>query len=551
MAPLMRPLWLLLLILLPAAAGRSQPSHLTWLEGTPGNTAVFTVDEARPGTPAAAWLAGVAVLDIELSNRTTQASLRRDRARRAVELGVPRLELPDNGRVLRYARAATGEHGFVWIGADGRPHLLLALTAGDTGGDPFADRCAVSADGRHLVITDAAGRAFAADLRGADPAVWRLGLPAPVEPRSVCVGGDRALLQTTDQRLWHIPLIGDRAAIDITPQPGPGAQLVAEMAPAASGHAVVLLQDTASTALYLAAPDGTVRALPVPVARYTAPGYLPEVTDGPRMLLSDDGSRLFFTQETMSGELFLLDTTGATGLVHLTDDSVFEPYIGTGIHPSFVGDRLVAAVGDPAFGFDWMTARTTAPVQNLTLSGLPGTPWWPGTLRPTAGYSTTAGGVLAAEPDPNGGTLLRAIDATAGTHVVVARDLRGAPGAGRAAAAPNLIIPSQRGDRFLNAALQPLLQSPAGMQLSADAQLPGTVATLFTLHYASGGGNVMLRLPNGAIVTLPFDPALRGLAVTPAGGVIIDGSELRYIKNGVQYRLASGSAPRTPLSHLH
>jgi hypothetical protein len=80
---------------------------------------------------------------------------------------------------------------------------------------------------------------------------------------------------------------------------------------------------------------GTSIVLPPAATRIEEPTYLPETPGGSRLVLSEDGTRLLYSDTSSRDEIFLIDVTAATTPVAVTSDTNFQPYIGTIILPVF------------------------------------------------------------------------------------------------------------------------------------------------------------------------------------------------------------------------
>ena len=551
----MRHLSLLPLVFAPALLGQTK---LTFLEGpTPIDLRLQVIDEADPSATPHALLGGLALLDSEITNRTAQQGLRADRPRRIVQLGVSRIELPDNGRLLRYRRAASTRFGVLWIDDSGAPTILLELagTGASRTNDPFADRFGVANDGLHAVFVTTAGALHVARLDGQDFASTGtpsrpLAVPGTVVPVSVCVGPTHVFFQTDDDRLWRSPLADAGVPENVTPNLPVGSRLTEAMAPSGDGSAIAFLagpQDLDT--VWLLGTTGPAVALPPPPAKYEEPRYLPETNGGPLLLLDDDATRLMYADATSEDEFYLLDTTGITPTTHVTGDENTEPYIGIGIFPAFASDVLTIALGDPG-KFEWFQATTASPlITNLTLTGpflVP--PFHAGTLLPQNAGVTTSGRVLAEEITTTG-IALREIDMQTGATMVIRSSLRASAALGRAAGStPNVLLPGTNGDSLVTPTLATFVAGPAGVLLSPDAQEGTGAFSVFTASLPSGVGAAILRLPSGVLYALPADGKLMEATVTPGGGVVVSGAILLYARPGLPVAFPSTAPVRFVLS---
>lgn len=567
---------LLPILLAPAIAAQTS---IAFVEGpSPTDLRLRVVDEATPGAPGQTILDGIELLPLEITNRTIQMSLRPNRARKVTRAGFERIELPNNGRLLRYRSNGGARYGFLWIDAKGGAQPIFEMAGAGVGGteDPFQDRFGIGVNGRHAVVATVEGAAFIVRLDGANFAstgtpVRPLEVPGLVCAASFCVGKTHVFFQTEDARLWRSGL-GDAAVPeDITPASLPTAILKDEMAQSGDGRSVVfLLGEKKLLEIWMVGTSGSPRKLPAPPADYEEPGYLPEFAGGPLLMLNQDGSRLLYTDSTVREEIYLMDTTGATSTTHITSDPNFSPYIGIGTLPAFSGRFLTIAIGDPDL-FDWYSATTErSSVVNLTGTAeeqVP--PYGAGTLAPNASYAI-ANGTLIEESDGAGGKLLRHVDAQ-GNASVLATSLRAPLELGRAPALPreahrdstgfrpgpgtrfaeehfpvppqaplatSVLITSEQGDSLTSTSLRLRVQGPPGVSFSPEQIGPAG----FSIFIASNGSGVVapiLRSPTGQLVPLSPDPGLTQALVTARFGILLNGTNLEYLSTALPVVLSS------------
>ena len=534
-----------------AAAAPAQTS-LTLLEGaTQQDLQLRVLDERDPTSTGQILLTQLEVLPVEITRRTVQQSLRPNRPRRLTRHGVPRIELPPGGRLLRYRLRGGQRHGVLWVDAGGAATAILELPSGIAQTNPFADRFAVANDGLHAAFITATGVLHLARLDGqvyTSTQSPTRAVPAPgvIDPVSVCAGATHVFFQTEDERVWRCAYADGAPAVAVTPPKAPGARLKEEMAMSDDGHSVVfLLGPKPLFDLWLINSTGPARKLAAPSSKYEEPGYLPETTGGPRLLLNETGTRLLFTDAINREEIYLLDTTGTTTTTHITSDGNFAPYIGTIIVPSFASNTVTLGIGDPD-AFDWYAASTaSAGIVSLTRTGgRVAPPYGAGTLVPTAGYPLASGLVLSTEVAP-GGPQLRWLAPSTGTSGIAATALRGAPELGEGPA-PVVLVPGQLGDALLTGSLATTLRGPAGIWLSAPEQGPGLSA--FTATIPGGPAAAILMIPGGGLIALPPDPALRQVVLTAGNGLLLNGSVLTYARPGLVVTIPSPSTIRVVLS---
>ena len=528
----------LALLLCLAGGLAAQTPALTLAEGTlPSRLTVRTVPEANPLAAGLVVLGDAEFLPLEFTNRTWQQSLRADRARLVVRSGLVRVELPDHGRLLHYRLRGGERYGFLHVRRDGSAASVLELAgAGPTGREnPFTDRIGVAPDGRHAAILTGGGELFVVRLDGGNFAstgrpARPVAVPAAVVPLSLCVGRQQLVFQTVATRVLRCPLADGGVAVDVTPAGSPAAILKDLMAPSGDGSAVVFLfGPKLQQELYLLRESGAAQKLSPPASKYEEPGYLPEVGDGPRLLLNDDASRLLYVDGALRDELYLLDTGGTTPTVHVTSNTHFQPYIGTVILPVFHGIAVTVAIGDPD-RFDYYAVTTGNPPVTLTKTGGNTVlPFVSGLLQPGQAFATQGAQALALEVSPNGARL-RTLDPVAQTSTVLADAVRaplelGAAWQGRA----DLLVPALTGDRLLdgNTGLD-LLVAPPPLQLGSTVHAPGDAWRVFRVALPNGPAALVFRLPNGVLVPLPTEPVIHQVAVTATGSIWWNGSALRF-----------------------
>ena len=127
-------------------AGSAATQSICLAEGSPGALSIVAIPEAAPTSSGTVVLAGVALLPIEITGRYLGQENDTHRSRRVDRNGVVRVELPGNGRLLRYRTAGGAAYGFLHIAADGTPRVVLERPALQ-GMDPFGARIGVA---RHV-----------------------------------------------------------------------------------------------------------------------------------------------------------------------------------------------------------------------------------------------------------------------------------------------------------------------------------------------------------------------------------------------------------------
>lgn len=493
---------------------------LTFVEGdSAASLNVFVLPENKTGVDTNLLLEGIELLPIEMAGRRASQELETGIARRDQRQGFYRIELPGGRRLFEYRRNGGLTWGYLYVPANGEARVLLELPGIGAGGTgrPFADRISVDCEGRTMCVL-AGGTIRVIRLDGTPFAstgtpVRIVPAPGVVVPMSLMVGATHVFFVTTNSRGWSVPLADGGVPLDITPTiAGRTPRMKDEIALSGNGQKAVFLYGANNDSMRFYMTDGTAvaAALPPPASKYEEPGYLPEGEGNLRLLLNHDATRLFYIDGQIRDESHLLDLTGGLGDLQITQDAIFQPYIGIHILPAFKGNVLIASIGDPD-RMDWFAAElapTGNTVTNLTGTGSLLQPFPPGALIP--GKITIAGDTAIVTDllptDANRGTV-RAIDLVANTSQVVTQELQGTPFAGSAVnGTPDLVVPGI-GDRLFHGQTGSLVaQSPAGVRLTPpiSASFYSVVEAELTQQWSVP----VFYLPDGSMV---FGPALQGL----------------------------------------
>jgi hypothetical protein len=521
--------------------------------GVSGAWTLRELDESQPTQTPRIVLQELEWQPIEMTNRTRLSDARADRPRRVVGAQGPRLELPGGARVWRYRLRGGERWGFLLVTANGRAKVLLERAGiGATGrDDPFTDRIGVAPDGRHAAIATLGGELAVARLDGGDfPSTGTparlLAMPAAPGPLSLTPGATQLFVTTVNDRVLRCGLADAGQPIDVTPIVS-NARMKDEFALSGDGRSAVFLYGPRDLwTIWLLRESGPPVALPPQPSKYEEPGYLPENPEGPRMLLSDDGRRLLYTDSIVRDEIYLLDVAASTP-VHVTSDVNFQPYIGVGILPAVAQSNLLIAVGNPG-AMDWYLANTSSPlVFNVTkTNGNATPPFGAGGLSPASAHPLRTGQWLVSEKLA-AGYQLRGIDPTNGAHQIVHDALASEPELGVAAGtAPGLTLHAPVGDSLWSTADgSVLLAAPPGIALSREASAFGV-----GMLRASAGAQAALvfRLPGPQLVVVP-EASLAQASITSAAGLTVDSTTLRYFAPGIGITLSS-QARRLILSGL-
>ncbi len=507
---------------------------------TPTSLTVRVLDETTPSTPAQVLLQDVEFLPIEFTNRLPNETTRRDRPRREHRNGLTRIELRNGAKVLHYRRGGGAFYGFLLITQGGRARVLHEAAGVGSGGvsQPFTDRIGVANDGRHAALVTLAGAIHVCRLDGATFASTGtpsrpLTLPpgtAIVEPLSPTVGANSVFFGTADDRYWRCALADGASPVEITPPVQPGARAKDVLAISGDGlRAVFLYGPRDQWRIYLVDDTRAPVALPPAPSKYEEPTYLPEEPLRVAMALNEDGSRLLYVDGVLRDELFELDVAGVLPPVHLTGDHNFQPYIGSGVLPTFFQSKTTMAIGDPD-RMDWVASTPGTPlVQNLTqTNGNVAPPFASGAIAVRAVHALSGDRFLSTEVALGGGFQVREVATAPAAHAIVATGLSAVPEAGFApGATPPLRLSSANGDRLVDGATGAvLLQAPAGIALSRSVGRLG-----FQAFRASAGGvsAPVLFVPPTTLVVLSADAGLRSIALTDGDGLVVDTSTLLHV----------------------
>jgi hypothetical protein len=255
------------------------------------------------------------------------------------------------------------------------------------------------------------------------------------------------------------------------------------------------------------------------------------------MLLNHDATRLFFIDADVRDELYLLDVTGALPGVQITDDAIFQPYIGGHILPRFQAGKLTIAIGDVA-AMDWFAAELLpggAAITNLSGTGSLLQPFPSGLLSPV--QAAAAGGDLLIAEQRAGALHLRRLDPATGGTAVLHQDLVAPPVVGGAfGSAADVLVRGAGGDRLYSGGTGALFAAlPAGLLLTPPSHGPQLAATWLHLPAPAGQpewGVVVVYLANGAFAAGPFEQGVTQVAMTQSGGAVIVGNPVRFLAPG-------------------
>ena len=504
---------------------------ITLLEG-PSRTSldVRILDESQLSA-STVLMQDIEIMAIEISGRTAHQEQQTYRSRRLERDGLFRIELPGGGRLFHYSRGGGLFWGYLLVPASGMAQVLLE-EPGLGADSPFADRIGVAADGAHALIPKVGGDFFVARLDGGAFAstgtpVRLVTTPAEVEPASAQVGCSFAFFITCDDRIYRVPLADQGTPVDCTPPVGASGDFNQEMSISGDGTKVVFMGGSACLDnIYLLGEIGSATAVTSGPSEFHEPNYLPEGSGQVALLLNDDGTRLFYIDESGDDEMFMLDTTGVLPVLQITDDPFFAATIGIHILPSFLDTSLIVAIGYAEL-MDWFKVDLTpggGQVVNLTGTGSMTSPFPEGTMAPT--QVNVLNGRLLVSETVGGEQKLRRLDPIAATSTVVATDLPDMPRTGSSFDATPDILVRGIGDRVYRGDSGLLLAtSPPNVFLSDLVQGAEYGATF--AHFASGLGIVVIYLDTGAFYASSPESGVEQLVVTQSGNLLVRAATLR------------------------
>ncbi|MCK5942453.1 MAG: hypothetical protein KAI24_10820 [Planctomycetes bacterium] len=504
-------------------------------EGAPTALSIVAIPQGTPTAAGTVVLQNVELLPIEITGRYLGQQNDPTRSRLVERHGVSRVELPGNGRLLRYRRNGGALWGFLHVAADGTPRVALELPA-FAGGDPFEDRIGVSRDGSHFAASELQGGLRIVRLDGQTYASTGrfdrlVDAALLLEPASVMVGDQVVWYQTELQQVRYCALVDNAVPVDVSPPPQPNPRLKDQMAMSGDGSAVVYLYGPQNLQqLHFVRVGQPVVVLPPAPSKYEEPDYLPEGSGSLELMLNGDGSRLLFVDSDVRDEVYLLDTAGVLPTLHITDDPIFQPYIGVHILPGFAADVLTVAIGDPDL-MDWYRAALDpagGSVVNLTATGSATMPFPEGTLDPLDGIERD-GVRLLVEQD---GALRRVrwIDPVTGAtgvqHAQVVGDVRVATTVDGTLSDTDYVVPTLGGD-VLHVANGGVGALPAGFALDAVAIGPYYRAS--KVEWGAGLSVPVFYLPTGEALFGTIQASIDQVCPQSDGGSVIVGLQLRHV----------------------
>ncbi len=538
--------------------GASYAQNITFVDGASLQSLdVHVLPSGGIVTDTTLLMQGVEFLPIEMTGRSASQDLQTDITRREERNGIVRLELPGSRRLFAYRRAGGQAYGFLLVEANGDARIVLELPAVGTAGNasPFVDRVAIDRAGRNLCVLATTGGMHVVRLDGTRFAstgapIRFVSLPSAAMKLSLMVGPTHAFFATVNGRMWRLPLADLGVPADCTPAGGNASyRLKDQLALSGDGTKAVFLYGASNSLLsmYLLGVTGGPVALPPAASKYEEPNYLPDGTGDQKLLLNQDGSRLFYVDGIIRDESHLLDTTGALGDLQITQDSIFQPYIGIHILPSFKGNQLIASIGDPN-RMDWFVAElspTGHTVRNATGTGSFAQPFTSGTLIPTKlGFAGARALVTDTSALDNTRQVLRAVDLQTGTSAVIQQDLDGPMVAGSSTGGtPDLVVPGL-GDRLYDGTTGGLIgATPPGIRLARP--VAGSAYRIAPVVLPPDWSALVIYLPDGTLMFGPTIYQLRQTAITQDDLLVLNTDQGIYTV-GIGVPMTLAPLPPTP-----
>ena len=317
-------------------------------------------EDRRARTSRTMLLRGAHLLDIDFSNRTQLEKFLPNRPRLSLDVGDgARLVLPlGAGSLYRYQRQPleTVRFGLMYVGSDGRARSVLELDGIGNNQDecPFLKKVAVASDGRNLLVAtklEAGGDLLQVRLESG-VTLNRTANHSPQEfaGEGLALASEWGFGISTDGLLRFETTNNSQAAFVAFPAPQP-TYFGCEAVLSANGLFAVTIAGTSETATHpftFSKNGAAICANPDPM-HLRGSGALPDALDGPFLAVSNDGEDCAFVAfEGTSRELYFSKScpTADQAPFHLTQDSLFHPYLDEIGLLSFKFGRLLFSAGD-------------------------------------------------------------------------------------------------------------------------------------------------------------------------------------------------------------
>ncbi|MBL8695858.1 MAG: hypothetical protein JNJ88_17320 [Planctomycetes bacterium] len=390
---------------LPAAPKlRTGPAPVALVTASGTSDEHLTIRSERPGQPSAVLISSVELLHFELAGRVALHELDRSRPQLIARAGQPTyLELPDGSRVFHYKRSDESGFGFFKVTVSGTLQILAELPPepgddGSSGDNPWLPAIGASRDGKWLAAAtdgDATGDLYLLSASGGAPVLLTPEPePADIDESSFTFASGALFVTMDSDAVARAPIpTGPLAPVALPPSGDETPEWVApEIAVSEDGSAIALVagEGIDQADVYVVSAAGSAVNVTQDPSRYRPLSAAPLFQWGPRLALSDDGSRVAYLRAQYPAgtyplgytgeedELYLATSTGSQKSL-VTGDAWFHPWIGTGITVGFQGAFLQFGFAGITGKFDYYTAY--APLQagyeatvwssTLTGSGVP------------------------------------------------------------------------------------------------------------------------------------------------------------------------------------
>ncbi len=502
---------------------------------SPSSLSVTKVTVAGTITESAPILSGIQLLAIDVAGRTPLTDVVGNEAIvTTLANGTQAVELPGPLaiRIFHYVKPAT--HVFGFFAARGNGDVAVLLEHVGLGNnqtvDPYDPVIGASSDGVTIAIAASNPKQGVQGLGDA----WLLrvdgGNLTNGQPIRELTGNAKidvngvgltffgsSLYASSHSGLLSAPSDGTGVFSILTLPPSgglPPLEILPELVRSKDGStlAVIAGQSESKLDIYRVDSQGAFTNVTNAPLAVVAPGYLPEVTTGPHLALSDDGSSVFYEIAFSNGnELFMQTMTPGSAPFQLTQDAEFDTSIDqmSGILTGGSFARFLAASGQlnadlyrttlPSFG--------TPALNNLTKSSGAAAPWFPNaaTIQVANQWNVRGARLLVDNQTAVGQGFALWVNSTQDVTGVALSSL---------VTQPKLFAAASGGGRVVIAAqdattaqlltfdgvnpAQPLLLLPPGMPVTSVAVRDGGFLAAFVVDAGAAGSFVVQASTTGA-----------------------------------------------------
>ena len=362
-----------------ARAGEDVTVHF----GSPTGSGPIQVLGTNGGLTPVIGLESVEMLGVEFNGRTDFARFLPSSPRLRTDVPGGRIVLPSGFGSLYHYRCPAGpgfQYGFLWVDAQGLPHVVLERSGSGPNGtlDPFVARVAISLDGASFLAATtlaAGGDLLEVDLVG-NLVESRTATQPPLDfgPAGLVLG-DSFGVGVSSTGVWRFERVSGAAAVRVPLRSPPATWFAREIARSENGSRVITIAGSAANSAHawiLGATGGAVRASSI-ASTFAGAGFQPDVPNGPFLTVSDDGSLSAWKTADGTGEAWLRDAAVGTAAVQLTQTPIFEDTLEEVGVLTIAGSRLVFGVGEAEVGGGYNKAdlfQASMPGGQLVLENL-------------------------------------------------------------------------------------------------------------------------------------------------------------------------------------